>query len=179
MQIAPTYRRPLEPRSAHMQFSTLARAVALGLCALVLWLLAPQANAEPTLLARACAAVQGCAATHLGVNIGSRHELPGMNDSNPGAYARNAAGYAAGAYFNSHERLSVWAGRQLAADAGPLQAAVLVGAVTGYYRPITPMVVPSVAATTGRLTTRLSYIPRNPTKTHSSAAMHLSAEWRL
>lgn len=178
MEIAPTYRRPLEPRSAHMQFSTLARAAALGACALVLWLLAPQAKAA-TLLDRACAAVQGCAATHVGLHIGSRHALPGMNDSNPGAYARNAAGYAAGAYYNSHERISVWAGRQFAADAGPLQAALLVGAVTGYYRPITPMVVPSVAATTGRLTTRLSYIPRNPTKTHSSAAMHLSAEWRL
>lgn len=178
MHVSPTYRRPLQPMSAHMQLSTLARACALGLCALLLWLLAPEAKAT-SLLDRACAAAQGCTPTHLGLHIGSKHAAPGMNDTNPGVYTRNAAGYAAGAYLNSHERLSVWAGRQFAAEAGPLQAAVLVGAVTGYYRPITPMVVPSVAATAGQLTTRLSYIPRNPTKTHSSAAVHLSVEWRL
>jgi hypothetical protein len=115
----------------------------------------------------------------VGLNLGSAHSEPGYNDTNPGVYAVTASGVAFGAYKNSVNRTSVWAGYRLeSAPLGPFRAALLVGAVTGYGDNLfSPMVSPSVSATVGAYTARLSYLPRHPTKQNSSDAVHLSVEF--
>lgn len=175
----PHYLRTYSKPEDSLRVTWRGRALALLACAALLSCIAPSANAFSGLLQRACDMAQGCTASSLGINVASHHERPGFNDINPGLYARNLAGYAAGAYINSHRRASVWAGRQFTATAGPAEAALLIGVATGYYRPLTPVVSPSLAITAGGITTRLSYVPRNPTKEHGASAVHLSLEWSL
>lgn len=115
----------------------------------------------------------------IGVNLGSAHSEPGYNNVNPGIYAVTDSGVAFGAYRNSVNKTSVWAGYRLeSAPLGPFRAALLVGGVTGYSGALfSPMVSPSVSATVGAYTARLSYLPRHPTKQNSSDAVHLSVEF--
>ena len=114
----------------------------------------------------------------VGLNLGSAHSEPGYNNVNPGIYAVTQSGVAFGVYKNSVRETSVWAGYRLESQPlGPFRAALLVGGVTGYSNALfSPMVSPSVSATVGSYTARLSYLPRHPTKQNSSDAVHLSVE---
>lgn len=113
----------------------------------------------------------------IGVNLGSMHTGGGLNGVNPGAYVVTESGYAGGLYLNSHTRWSLWAGRKWETHLGHgVSAAVVAGAVTGYGRP-SPLVSPSLAYTSDRVTYRLSYAPKHPTKPGASDALHLSIEW--
>jgi len=119
----------------------------------------------------------------IGINIASIHSKPGYQNFNPGIYAMTERGYAAGIYYNSHRKASVWAGRQFstaAVSAGPvkLSAAVLAGAVTGYGKP-SPLVSPSVAMEYQGVTYRVSWAPKHPSKPDASDALHLSVSRAL
>lgn len=108
----------------------------------------------------------------IGLHLGSAHVPAGdYNDFNPGAYVANAEGYVAGGYYNSQQRLSLYAGRTLPIY-GPVS--VTLGAVTGYdYGPVAPLVAPSVTLGGWRLT----IIPKTPVT--DAAVAHLSFEWTL
>ena len=69
------------------------------------------------------------------VHIPHESYLSGLN---PGAYVRFENGLTGGAYRNSFDRLSLWAG--YTAEAGPF--ALTVGAVSGYQMETTTSVVP-------------------------------------
>jgi hypothetical protein len=115
-----------------------------------------------------------------GVTLGSVHREPGFNGFNPGIYAEARNGLSAGAYLNSSDRLSVWAGLtfhtpQIGAEVR-WSAAIVTGAVLGYGKP-SPLVLPSIAAQHGDKVMRLSYAPR-PRTPNGSDALVLSFELR-
>jgi hypothetical protein len=113
----------------------------------------------------------------LGVNVASVHSAGGMNNFNPGVYVVTEAGYAGGAYHNSHSKASVWVGRKWETRRlHGISAAIVAGAITGYGKP-SPLVSPSVAYRAGNVTYRLSYAPKHPTKRNASDALHLSVEF--
>ena len=113
----------------------------------------------------------------IGVNLFSMHTAGGMNNVNPGLYAVTESGHAGGLYLNSHSRVSVWAGHKWETRLGHgVSAAVVAGLITGYGKP-SPLVSPSLAYRADRVTYRLSYAPKHPTKLNASDALHLSIEW--
>jgi len=113
----------------------------------------------------------------IGLNLVSLHSAGGMNNVNPGLYAVSQSGYAGGLYQNSHDRLSVWAGRKWETRVvHGVSAGVVAGVITGYGKP-SPLLSPSVALKVDGLTYRLNYAPKHPTKPDASDALHLSIEW--
>ena len=109
----------------------------------------------------------------IGIDIASLHAHPGMNGVNPGLYARWSNGWGVGSYYNSERRMSLWSGYTLHDRED--RFAITLGAVTGYRRKVTPMVIPSVRIGLDEKTSvRLSLAcePRNP-------ALHLSIERRF
>ena len=85
-------------------------------------------------------------ATTLGLHIGSQHDKPGFNDTNPGVYIRLDNGSTFGTVLNSMNRQSFYAGmtwdRRVTDNT---QVSLTAGGITGYAMPVTPMVIPSVA----------------------------------
>jgi hypothetical protein len=117
----------------------------------------------------------------VGLHIGSHHtqarEVGTWNDTNPGVFARWDSGLVVGTLRNSESRQSAYAGmtwetprwHRLAAD-------ITVGGITGYGRPVSPLlVVGGSLAVTDSFSIRLSYLPKAAPK--GSAAIHLSTEW--
>jgi hypothetical protein len=95
------------------------------------------------------------------------------NDTNPGAYARTADGWQAGAYRNSRCRTTVYAGRAWETRCGPLHCGVGAFGATGYPAGrIIPIVAPSVRYGIACL----SFTPRIGNK--ASAIVHLSFEYQ-
>ena len=85
------------------------------------------------------------AATY-GLHLGSRHDSPGFNDSNLGVYAYFDNGLTLGTFENSVSRQSVYVGKTWQYPvAQRLDAAVTLGAITGYDCAVSPMLVPSLA----------------------------------
>lgn len=116
--------------------------------------------------------------TTIGVHLGTRHSVAGLCDANPGLYVVLDDGATAGFYRNSECRLSVYAGRTWSTT-GRVSFALTAGMVTGYRaRPLTPLVVPSVALQlTPTATARLTYLPR--AEKRGASGVHLSMEWKL
>jgi hypothetical protein len=132
-------------------------------------LVAPLAAA----LATALAAPAAPAAT-LGLHLASVH-LPqrSFNNFNPGVYYRSDAGWTGGAYFNSLERVTAYAGYTW--QRGPL--GLTAGVATGYDRAVQPILVPSlIVATIGDVSARIAYIPRVE-KRIESHVLHLMLEY--
>lgn len=115
------------------------------------------------------------AETAVGLHLGSQHyPAKGQNNVNPGLYVRSADGWTAGAYHNSHRKLSAYAGRTWDRDFYGIRPAVTLGVITGYRHAVLPMLIPSVATPAidgwrGRLT----YVPRFE---KNSTVLHLSIE---
>jgi hypothetical protein len=103
------------------------------------------------------------------------HHFPArdFNNINPGVYWRGDAGWTLGAYRNSLERTSAYAGyswkwRTLALTAG---------GVTGYADDVQPLLVPSLALFSVRgVTARVAFIPRVE-KRIESHVLHLMVEY--
>lgn len=107
----------------------------------------------------------------LGLHIGSQH-FPAQqyNNSNPGVYYISDQGWTAGTYYNSERKQSVYAGKSW--DYGPFR--LQAGFITGYSRPVLPMVAPSVGLGAGFRLTVLPKVERD-----GSAVIHLMWETTL
>jgi len=111
-----------------------------------------------------------CATLILGAHLVTQHIEAGENGVNPGGYAV-CDDWAAGAYYNSQRRGSVYAGYVW--HTGPVD--IITGAVSGYVgHAVAPMVMPSVRLSEH---VRLSLIP--PMRYTLGGGLHVSAEWRL
>jgi hypothetical protein len=135
-----------------------------------------------TLLASQAHATQP---THIGLHIGSHHltRAPAYvgewNDANPGVYARWASGFTLGTLLNSERRQSTYAGFTLEGNTlAGYTPAVTVGLITGYTKPVGPLLALSVSRPiTDSFSARLSWLPK--ARVDGSHALHLSIEWRL
>lgn len=107
----------------------------------------------------------------LGFHIASHH-LPnnGFNNVNPGVYYIRDDGWTVGTYYNSERKQSVYAGYTWDWGWVRLQA----GVITGYSRPVLPMVMPSFSLSHGF---RLYVIPR--VERGGASVVHLTWEKRI
>jgi hypothetical protein len=110
-----------------------------------------------------------------GVHLVSTHGDGGYNNVNPGLYFRLDNGFTAGRYVNSYKRHSTYVGYTAEHRAGNLSVAVTIGAVTGYQKPVMPLLVPSGAYHFGPNAIRLAYAPKPP-QGGGSWCLHLMAE---
>lgn len=75
----------------------------------------------------------------VGLHLHTWHDKAGYREWTPGAYVRLDSGLTVGALRNSFGKPSVYVGWTWGK-----RAAVTVGGITGYDRPVKPLVVPSV-----------------------------------
>lgn len=134
--------------------SRVCEAVIYGLVAALVFLAARPAQAQT-----------------LGLHVATWHDRSGYNNINPGVYVRTDSGFTAGAYRNSIRKPSVHAGYTWAKPTSFGDISLTAGAVTGYDRPLQPLLVPSIRA--GH--TRLTILPRADPK--GAAGAHLSWEF--
>ena len=113
---------------------------------------------------------KACAQT-IGLHLATYHDRGDYNDRNPGVYVRSDAGWTGGIYHNSHRKTSVHAGRTWSIEHKLGGAALTLGAVTGYQRPLMPLLVPSLRIGY----TRLALLPKASPK--GATGLHLSLEW--
>lgn len=107
----------------------------------------------------------------LGLHIGSQHyPARDFNNFNPGAYYISDEGWTVGTYYNSERKQSVYAGKSW--DFGPFR--LQAGLITGYSRPVLPMVAPSVRLGAGLRLTVLPKVERG-----GSSVIHLTWETKL
>lgn len=108
----------------------------------------------------------------VGIDLRSWHDRGDYNNNTPGAYVITDKMWAAGAYYNSHRKMSVWAGYQFDWKYG----GVLVGGVTGYPKyAVLPMVAPSVKLP---YNFRVTIVP-SVIKHRGATALHLTWEFKL
>jgi hypothetical protein len=111
----------------------------------------------------------------LGIHVGSQHSRAGFNNLNPGVYFRAETGETAGAYLNSTEKLSLYAGYTLTGKTPvpEVSYSLGLGVITGYTKPVMLLVAPSLHYGPVRLT----FIPH--TVQTQSAVVHLSLEFKI
>ncbi len=110
-------------------------------------------------------------ASTLGLHIGSQHfPAKDFNNANPGMYYIADSGATVGGYYNSERKLSLYAGYTY--DYGPFR--LQAGVITGYSRPVLPMVAPSVALGHGFRLTVLPKVARG-----GASVIHLTWETKL
>ncbi len=116
-------------------------------------------------------AASSASAGTFGVHIGSHH-MPdrGYTNFNPGVYYRHDSGWTAGAYHNSFDKLSTYAGYEFREVYG-LPVAIQVGIVTGYRRSVQPVVAPVALLPHGF---RLTVLPKVEPK--GAWVIHLSKD---
>lgn len=107
----------------------------------------------------------------LGLHIGSQHyPAKDFNNANLGVYYISDEGWTVGTYYNSERKQSVYAGKSW--DFGPFR--LQAGLITGYSRPVLPMVAPSVSLGAGFRLTVLPKVERG-----GSSVIHLTWETKL
>lgn len=107
----------------------------------------------------------------LGLHIGSQHyPAKDFNNANPGVYYISDQCWTVGAYYNSERKQSVYAGKSW--DFGPFR--LQAGLITGYSRPVLPMLAPSVSLGAGFRLTVLPKVERG-----GSSVIHLTWETKL
>lgn len=114
-----------------------------------------------------------------GLHLASWHADPGFNNVNPGAYVRTECNVVVGAFYNSEERTSVYAGYVLSTDIGPVQPTLLLGGATGYdFAPISPLISPGVGVNVAEgVMLRVAYLPKfADNMTHT---LHAAVEFRF
>jgi len=114
----------------------------------------------------------------VGVHTLTRHDPSyGANDFNLGFYAQTDKGYIAGGYFNSIRKMSYYAG-WTSPEWNRLNVS-FVG-VTGYFKPVTFVAVPSVRLHTFENGPSI-FISGSPVKIteDGQAVLHISASWSL
>lgn len=115
------------------------------------------------------------AETVIGLHLGGQHyPQKEQNNVNPGVYIRSDDGWTAGAYHNSHRKLSAYAGRTWDRDFYGMRPAVTAGLITGYRHAVLPMLIPSVATpAVDGWRARVAYVPKFE---KNSTVLHLSVE---
>lgn len=121
------------------------------------------------------------APTTVGLHLVSAHsnQSQAWREFNPGVYLRWSNGATVGTYLNSVNRQSFylgWTGDWPVARRASL--GLTLGAISGYSRPVQPLVVPSLrVGVTERASVRTAIVI-NP-RPGGANALHLSAEWRF
>ena len=116
----------------------------------------------------------------IGLHTLSVHSASGYNGINPGVYAIWPNGVTGGAFYNSYERNSVYAGWLWRFDAAQRFGALL-GAATGYGSTTETMVLAPLVAPTFRwawndgMSARVTWFP-DPRR-GAVQVLHLSFEW--
>ena len=118
----------------------------------------------------------------VGLHIGSHHFTPApkhigtWNDNNPGVYARWSNGVTVGTLRNSERRQSTYLAMTWETPRRyGLSASVTAGGITGYSKPVSPLLTFGASASVTRdAAIRLSYLPKS--NKQGSAAIHLSIE---
>lgn len=106
----------------------------------------------------------------IGAHLATASDHRGYETITPGLYLRADSCLTLGAYRNSVGSRSLYAGCTL--QSGPW--ALTVGAVTGYGRPLAPLVVPSYRWAIGaHSSARIALIPAPP---GGAAALHFAVE---
>jgi len=115
-----------------------------------------------------------------GIDLYTIHQnSDGLRNETPGFYAVLENGVSFGALYNSHARLSVWAGysietNTLTISKIPVSAGLIVGGITGYKAaPVLPLLLPSIKI----WNIRASYIMK--TKENQGSAIHFSYEFKF
>jgi len=109
-----------------------------------------------------------CLALAIGMHIATAHHNEGkLNGINPGAYV-HCDYVVAGAYVNSLYKASIYIGATYPLAPG---LEVLVGGVTGYAEPVSPLAMLSYKMKDGY---RASFIPTVP---NARGGLHISKEW--
>lgn len=129
--------------------------------------------------ALALASCSAAAETTVGMHIGSQHidADAKYNNFNPGVYVVHN-GWTAGTYYNSIKKVSVYGGYTFEYPVGPGTAGLTVGAITGYWRSVNPLVAPSYAVPIGKdYSVRLFYLPK--VKFTGAHVVHLAIERRF
>jgi hypothetical protein len=124
----------------------------------------------------------------IGLHVASWHADPGYNNFNPGGYIRSSCEVIggqpqAGAFYNSEESLSVYAGIEFEYDRDAVATPfILVGAVTGYEAyPVVPLVNAGVRfgpfSDDVPVAFALGFTPAFGD--YGSNLVHLALEWRF
>lgn len=100
------------------------------------------------------------------------------NENNGGIGYRSDDGLMAGYYRNSLNKHSLYAGKEFATDKyrlGPadMQLGAVLGGVTGYGKPVMPVVMPEVLGTMGDHTMALGMVPPIKGVTPATLALQL------
>lgn len=117
----------------------------------------------------------------VGLHIGSQHyPAKDFNNFNPGAYYRWDSAPVAGGipviggYYNSERRASFYGGLHYQWG----YAGVTIGAITGYSKPVLPLVAPSIMLPiTDRVAARVVYLPK--VEKRGAHVVHLMLEFKL
>jgi hypothetical protein len=121
-------------------------------------------------------------ASVIGIHTVSAHSKPGFNGKNPGLFVQWANGVTLGAFYNSYNKTSAYAGWLWNIDT-QARFGVLFALASGYGSteerlPVAPVVAPTVRlGLGGQASARVSLFP-DP-RTGSAQVLHLSFEWRL
>jgi hypothetical protein len=110
----------------------------------------------------------------------SKHINPDhqYNENNVGIGYLGPGGWMGGAYKNSLNKTSVYAGREALRDLfgdrnNGLRGGVVVGAVTGYGKPLTPMVLPELVYRMGDQSIAGTFVPPVRGMTPATVALQL------
>jgi hypothetical protein len=127
------------------------------------------------LFALALFAATSAHATTVGLHLGSVHDKPGFNDSNPGIYIKTEEGYTVGTVYNSVNKQAFYAGYTFSRNFGKVELAATVGGITGYTLPVTPMLVPSVVVSlTDSFSARINFLAK--VHKYGASALHFTVE---
>jgi hypothetical protein len=111
-----------------------------------------------------------CAQTTVGTHVGSWHNKPGYNNSNPGLYV-NHNGMTFGSYYNSERRQSTYAGYTFNMKYADISAVV----ITGYNKSVVPAIIPSKTISIGYGVNVRTSLILNPLP-QGASAVHFSLE---
>ena len=125
-----------------------------------------------TALLAALAITPAMAETTVGVHLATYHadRKAGYDEINPGVYVMHNQ-YTAGVYHNSEGHTSIYAGYTI-----PVwKFDVTVGAVSGYQRGLTALVIPSIKTPWYGL--RVAFLPPVPNAKNNTMAIHLMKDF--
>lgn len=113
----------------------------------------------------------------VGLHIGTHHrnidEGYKPNNFNPGVYVETVDNYMLGAYHNSDNRLTIYAGKALYWG----NASLMVGVATGYNKPIVPAIIPAYKVNIAKdVAGKIWYVPKVAS---GAEAIHFSVELAL
>jgi len=107
-----------------------------------------------------------------------RSERTDLRENNYGLGFISPSGYTAGAFKNSFDTLSVYAGKEFTqrvagSDEANVSVGLVVGGVTGYKKKITPVLLPELIGSIGQNSVALSFAPKTSSAETNKLAIQL------